>query len=380
MVKKMLLKILGLIISLLPKRYILFESVPDYSDNSFAVYNYLLKNWNSKKFKLMWVAKKNHPQIPNIIRTNDFLSKLKYEYYATRAKVLVYCNGFIHKKNKKQISVFLCHGSKSKLTRGLYEPPKDLDYILVQADMFHEAVKYGYNLSEKTQMVTLGYPRNDDLLIQHDIDREKLFGKEFEKLIVWYPTYRQHRGSKRNVSSITLPVIHDETAALKLNEKAKELGILIALKPHFAQDVSYIKNQELSNILIINDEFLNKNNIRSYQLLSVCDSLLTDYSSVYYDYLLCDKPIGLVWEDYEGYKSENGFALDPDVVYSGGEKIFNVEDFCTYLERIAEGKDILKEERTKIKNLSNVYQDANSSKRVAEFIINLAENSQRRHV
>ena len=149
----------------------------------------------------------------------------------------------------------------------------------------------------------------------------------------------------------------------------------MALKPHFAQDVSYIKNQELSNIVIINDEFLNENNIRSYQLLSVCDSLLTDYSSVYYDYLLCDKPIGLVWEDYEEYKKGQGFALDPDVVYSGGEKIFNVEDFCAYLERIANGEDILKEERTKIKNLSNVYQDANSSKRVSEFIIDLIESN-----
>ena len=105
------------------------------------------------------------------------------------------------------------------------------------------------------------------------------------------------------------------------------------------------------------------------------DSLLTDYSSVYYDYLLCDKPIGLVWEDYDEYKAGQGFALDPDIVYSGGEKIFNVEDFCAYLERIAKGEDILKEERTKIKNLSNMYQDANSSKRVAEFIVDLIESN-----
>lgn len=375
MIKRILLKIFESVMSLFPPKYILMESIPDYSDNTLAVYNYLIRNRNRKKYKLIWVAKKSNPKIPNIVLKNSILSRLKYKYYSARAKVLVYCNGVIPKKNEKQISFFLCHGSKSKMTRGSYEAPKDLDYILVQADMFREATKYGYNLSERTQMVTLGYPRNDDLLTEHNIDRRKLFGKDFEKLIVWYPTFRQHWNGKKNVSSITLPVIHDETAACTINEKAKELGVLIALKPHFVQDVSYIKNQEFSNIVIINDDFLSEKNIRSYQLLSVCDSLLTDYSSVYYDYLLCNKPIGLVWEDYEEYKAEQGFALDPNVVYSGGEKIFNVEDFCAYLERIAKGEDILKEERTKIKNLSNVYQDANSSKRVAEFIIDLIESN-----
>ena len=374
MLKKILLKVFSKAVSLFPKKYIIFESAPDYADNTLAVYNYLIDNNCLKKYRLIWVAKQSNEKFPNIVIDNTLLSKIKYEFYVARAKMLLYCNNTITKRNKKQISVFLCHGSKSKMTRGSYEAPKDLDYILVQADMFREATKYGYNLSEKTQMITLGYPRNDDMLIAHNIDRQKLFDKEFKKLIVWYPTFRQHKNGK-NVSSKTLPVIDNSENAKLINEKAKELGILIALKPHFAQDVSCIKNQELSNVIIINDDFLTENNIRSYQLLSLCDSLLTDYSSVYYDYLLCDKPIGLVWEDYEEYKKGQGFALDPDVVYSGGEKIFNVEDFRAYLERIAKGEDVLKEERTEIKNLSNVYQDANSSKRVAEFIINLLESN-----
>lgn len=375
MIKRILLKFFRLFFSLFNKNYIMMESIPDYSDNTLAVYNYLINDNRIKKYRLIWLAKKSNEEFPNIVIDKSFLSMLRYEYYSTRTKVFVFCNNTITKRNKKQISLFLCHGSKSKMTRGSYEAPKDLDYILVQSDMFREATKYGYNLSEQTRMITLGYPRNDDLLIEHNIDRKKIFNKEFKKLIVWYPTFRQHKNGQKNVSSLTLPVIHDEEAARIINEKAKELGVLVALKPHFAQDVSYIKNQELSNIVIINDEFLNEHNIRSYQLLSVCDSLLTDYSSVYYDYLLCDKPIGLVWEDYEEYKKGQGFALDPDVVYSGGEKIFNVEDFCAYLERIAKGEDVLKEERTKIKNLSNVYQDANSSKRVSEFIIGLIESN-----
>lgn len=376
MFKRIFFKVVKTLFILLPKKYIMMESKPDYADNTLAVYNYMVEKKLCKNLEIVWlVSKKTDKNINSILLDNAFISRLRYNYYLARSKVLVYCNSTIGKADKRQISIFLCHGSKSKMTRGSYEAPKDLDYILVQADMFKEATQYGYNLSENTKMITLGYPRNDDLLLEHNIDRKKLFNKEFKKLIVWYPTFRQHKSGQKNVSSITLPVIHNEEVAFAINEKAKKLGILIALKPHFAQDVSYIKNQELSNIIIINDDFLSENDIRSYQLLSVCDSLLTDYSSVYYDYLLCDKPIGLVWEDYDEYKKGQGFALDPDVVYSGGEKIFNVEDFCAYLERVANGEDILKEERTKIKNLSNVYQDANSSKRVGEFIINLIESN-----
>lgn len=354
----------------------MMESKPDYADNTLAVYNYIVEKKLCKDLEIVWlVSKKTDKNIKSILLDKTFISRLRYNYYLARSKGLVYCNSAIGKADKRQISIFLCHGSKSKMTCGSYEAPKDLDYILVQADMFKEATRYGYNLSSNTKMITLGYPRNDDLLTEPNIDRQVLFGKEFNKLIVWYPTFRQHKNGEKNVSSITLPVIHNEEAARAINEKAKELGILIALKPHFAQNTDFIKNSNLSNLVIFDDEFLVKNNIRSYQLLSLCDSLITDYSSVYYDYLLCDKPIGLVWEDYEEYKKGQGFALDPDVVYSGGEKIFNVEDFYAYLERIAKGEDILKEERTKIKNLSNVYQDANSSKRVAEFIVSLIESN-----
>jgi len=376
MIKRIILKVFRTVVSLFPKKYILMESVPDYADNTLAVYNYMIEKKLCKDLELVWRAyKKTKKDARSVLLDKTFVSGLRYNYFLARSKILVFCNNTISKTDKKQISIFLCHGSKSKMTRGSYEAPKDLDYILVQADMFKEATKYGYNLSEKTQMITLGYPRNDDLLIEHNIDRNKVFNKEFKKLIIWYPTFRQPKNGQKNVSSLTLPVIHDEEAAKVINEKAKELGILIALKPHFAQNTDFIKNNNLSNIVIFDDDFLVNNNIRSYQLLSLSDSLLTDYSSVYYDYLLCDKPIGLIWEDYDEYKKGQGFALDPDVVYSGGEKIFNVEDFCAYLERIAKGEDILKEERTKIKNLSNVYQDANSSKRVAEFIVNLIESN-----
>lgn len=371
MIKKVIKKCVG-ILELLPKKYIIFESKPDFSDNTWAVFEYIRKSPLFKKYKLIWITQKEEKQsgIKNVCLQNRAL----YYYYNIRSKAIVFCNQPISKKSKNQISFYLCHGSKSKKTRGKYEAPKDLDYILVQADVFKESVKYEYNLSEKTQMVTLGYPRNDDLLAENKIDFKSILNADYKKMIVWYPTFRQHKNGNA-VSKITLPIIYDEKSAEKLNESAKDKGVLIVLKPHFAQDTSYIKDNNYSNIKIINDVFLKENNIRSYQLIAASDALLTDYSSIYYDYLLKDKPIGLVWEDYEEYKKNQGFALDPDMIYSGGEKIYNVQDFCDFVERVANEQDVLKEQRNEIKKLTNVYFDANSSARVAKFIFEkISEN------
>ena len=364
--KRKIKRVLNKLIDKLPKKYILFESMPDYSDNSLAVYQYMKKDTAFNKYKLIWLdyGESSENVTYRKVKANSRLAS----YYRKRSAAIVFCNRTFSKCSDKQKTFFLCHGSKSKKTRGRYGAPENLDYILVQAPVFHDVLKYEYSLSNHTQLVTLGYPRNDDLLAEIPVDFRSSIQCDYDKLIVWYPTFRQHNSGALNVSSITLPIMHNQEDAEKINDCAKQNRVLIVLKPHFAQDVSYIQSGEYTNLKIINDDFLKDNQIRSYQMLRASDALITDYSSVYYDYLLRDKPIGLVWEDYAEYKQNQGFAMDPDMIYSGGEKIYNVDDICAFICRIANGEDVLCAERDKIKHLTNVYTDANSSERVAKFI------------
>ena len=67
----------------------------------------------------------------------------------------------------------------------------------------------------------------------------------------------------------------------------------------FRQDISYIQKYALSNICFIDDAFFRRNNITSYEFVGSCDALITDYSSIYFDYLLCGKPAAVIWEDIE---------------------------------------------------------------------------------
>ena len=198
----------------------------------------------------------------------------------------------------------------------------------------------------------LGFPRNDVLLSKSRKDVHALFPlHSFNKLVYWMPTYRQHKNVDLNHSSISMPILHDEKAAASLNDFASKHEVLIVVKPHPAQDVSRIKAMEMSNIVFIDDAFLSDHGYTNYELLGSSDALLTDYSSVFHDYLLTDRPIGLCWEDFDAYKKMEGFVIDIDLVGTGGEKLYNVEDLCGFIERIGSGVDLLREERAKLKGI-----------------------------
>ncbi len=149
--------------------------------------------------------------------------------------------------------------------------------------------------------------------------------------------------------------------------------MLVVLKPHFAQDVSAIKALDLSNIIFISDDFFLQNDITSYRFVGSCDALLTDYSSIYFDYTLCDKPIGLIWEDYEEYAKNPGFAVDMDAAMKGGVKIYTLEELENFVQDVATGVDRLKQERREVRDLYNYSTDGKNSERVVDFLIEKAK-------
>ena len=350
---------------------ILFESVPPYSDNTWAVYQYIRSNDMLKHYKLEWILRPTdelRQEIPSFVRKDTRLGKLQYKIKLLHTKAFVFCNAEQYKSRSDQVTIYLGHGSCLKSVRGVYSMSQNLDYALVQAPAFVNVTRYEHSMSDDTILAPLGYPRNDDFFGDAPLDRAALFSVPFRKLIVWYPTFRQHKNGKVAVSDITLPLIHDAEAAARINACAKENGVLVVLKPHFAQDTSYIRKADLSNLVFIDDTFFPKHGIRPYQFLHMSDGLITDYSSVYYDYLLQDKPIALTWEDYEQYKEANGFAVDTDVFCAGGEKVYTAEELCGFIRRVANDEDVLRQQRIAVRDLTNAYADGNSAQRVAQWV------------
>ncbi len=367
-IKRLIKKILYLFFPI--KNVIIFESKPDCSDNTKAVFDEMLARGLNKKYKMVWLVKNKSISSEikeNVCLIDTYSEGLKQRNYWHCAKVFICCNSYLIPVRKNQVSFYLSHGTPLKSVRAYYNIPNTIDYSFCAGEGIKDVYCHELNYSQE-RTVALGYPRNDDLT-NYKLDVKKFFEGNFEKIIVWYPTFRQHGGSKTLAKGNALPIIHDAEMAKRLNEYAKERNVLLVLKPHFAQDLSYLDKTELSNIKFIDDEFFVKNKISSYQFVGNCDALITDYSSIYYDFTLCDKPIALVWEDIEEYKEKPGLIKDYEFYTKGAEKVYTIDDFEGFIDRLTKGIDLLQVERNEIKKLVNYSDDGQNAKRVVDFIM-----------
>ena len=105
-----------------------------------------------------------------------------------------------------------------------------------------------------------------------------------------------------------------------------------------------------------------------YELLAQTDALITDYSSVYFDYLLTDRPIALTIADKEEYFTHFTLAF-PD--YKEAVKGFYIETFSqlsSFLAEIAKGVDSAREERMPVKEKYHTKDAGNSAKAIVDLL------------
>lgn len=367
---KLIKRIVKKIVRSLPMKYIIFESAPDLSDNTKAVFDEMIRRGIHKKYRFVWLVSdrnKINESYPNTVFVDYENDSLRFLYYNLRAKCLIFCNSFIKKANENTLSFYLTHATQIKDSSSYYHAPQDIDYCFVTAKAFEGLMAKVYGVSEY-KIVSLGFPRND-ILFTSKFDAKKLWNNRYNKIVVWYPTFRQSKGGRVVEGCDSLPIIHDENSAKIINQYLVEKNILIVLKPHFAQDISYLKKLQLSNIEFIDESYFERNNLTSYEFISGCDALLTDYSSIYFDYLACNKPIGVVWEDIENYKKNRGFCMDINYYLKGAEKIYNLGDFLHFLEHLSNNVDVLAEERWEICSLAHDFTDGKNTDRVVDYII-----------
>ena len=367
-IKRIIKRILCFLLPL--RKIIVFESVPAFSDNTRAVFDEMIRRGVNKKYKMVWFSitdDKMQENIENVDFVNTEKDIKKVRYYKLFSRALISCNCFVRPRKKRQFSIYLSHGTGIKSTRNHYNVPAEIDRCLVAGEGAKKLMAYEFRYDEN-KIISLGFPRND-ALTNSTKDVKSILQTSCDKVVVWYPTFRQHKSDSIVGAKSGVPIIHNTESAFELNEKAKELNILIVLKPHFAQDLAYIKDLGLSNIRFIDDEFYVKNKISSYEFVGGCDSLISDYSSVYYDYTLCDKPIGVIWEDIEEYKQAHGLVDNYEYYLKGAEKIYTLSDFTQFLERVSNGEDALRDERREIRDKMNYSTDGRNSERVVDYIL-----------
>lgn len=358
---------------------ILFESSPDYACNTYPVFRQLREELPEYKM-IWWTSRKTPVQngVDGVYYYDDesFGNRLKGWYYTHYAKAFVFSNRLMEKTRPEQVALFLCHGSKTKKTRGYYSAGEGTDYINVQSHFFDDIITYEYSC-DASQLVYLGYPRCDSFFTADPVKIRKTLGlPEDSRYLVWLPTFRKNPNIKNDMamdaskySSIGMPLVYSRESLEKLDAWLGSKNTVIYFKPHPGQDVSGLIEADTKNIRMIRDKDLADLQVPLYDLLAGSDGLITDYSSVFFDYLLADKPIATTTDDMEEWKKMTGFAFDLDAFLDQATtRVPTLEELILFLEKLCAGEGDKAAGRKEIREITNTWFDGDSAKRVAAFI------------
>ncbi len=367
---------------------IVFESHPEMSCNAYPVYRYLLEKGLQEKYQFIWLTEEKS-RCPDLSGENvrfltyskdakSVIDKLKYMYTIATAKALVYSNQLLGSYGHGRISLCLQHGMPLKRSSGTYCINDRCTACVCVSDFFTEKYCEDFHVSPE-KLIYTGFPRNDLLL--HSSDAKGRMGLAgFDKVIFWLPTFRQRetaaqqktaRSFEMEAHGTGFPALETGADLEQVNQFLQENNCLLLMKPHPSQDLSVLANLSLPNLRVITDETLREKGVQLYSLLGECDGLVTDYSSVYYDYLLCHKPIGLTIADLDAYKAKRGFVYPDPLTILKGEYIQNADDFLLFLTHIKNGEDPKKEEREQIAERVHSVTDGSSAQRVGDELLRL---------
>jgi len=235
-------------------------------------------------------------------------------------------------------------------------PNQYTDYILTPAKekYEHEILTSAFKVA-LDKILDLGYPRNDILFNDNLEFKQKLREKygipdKIKRVILYAPTFR-------DAGSLRFPF---KTKDLEnLNTILKEMDSVFLFKGH-----AYEKKINFSELKYIN---LVRKPSDIQELLIISDLLISDYSSVIFDYLLTMKPIILFPYDFDIYKKGRGLHYDLREI-APGPIVYDVKTLIESIKNIEKIDVEYKKIREKIRDRFNKYQDGKSSERLLTFL------------
>lgn len=376
-VEKLINTIFVLVTKFLPlKKKIIFESSPDFSDNTYWFFKYLAENTDVfTKYKPIWIISDRTKKrdelcsvpVKCIFKTHNSLGEfITTTIERCTAKFIVDSNSYVPKKHKKQKRIFLGHGMPFKVAETYVTQKGEVDMNIITTYEFNDIFHKLGDTDEK--MRNFGYCRND-ILAEHAGTRKN---RETTS-IIWMPTYRQHTKVDyqriENNFPLGLPIIKSNEQMEQINAFLKENNTILYLRPHPAQDLSIMKIDNMSNIIIADNAFLKSKGLQLYEFLTETDALISDYSSVYYDYLLIERPIALALEDLEDFRSKWPIAFDDVEANYKCPYLYNTDDLKEFIKNVASDSNIYHEELVKAKNRFNDYTDNKTCERLYNFMV-----------
>lgn len=368
------------------EKSIIFESFMgrQYSCSPKAIYLELLNNSKYKDYKFIWAF--NKPSDFEFLTNNKNTIIVKYgskRYYKeySRCKYWV-TNSRIPEviiKKKEQVYIQCWHGTPLKklgfdievtggnamnsikdIQRKYLIDSKKYSYMVSPSRFCTEKFISAFRLKDSSIIKEVGYPRNDFLINykKTDVNRIKKELKilKDKKVILYAPTWRdnQHEAGVGYTYSLNID----------FEKLKKEFGdeYIILFRTHYfvANSIDLKKYKDfvinVSDYGDVNDLYI------------VSDILITDYSSVFFDFANLKRPIIFYMYDYEEYKNKlRDFYINFKEL--PGPIVEKEEDLIQEIKQIDKYDKRYKEKYKKFNNKYNYLDDGDASKRLIEECI-----------
>lgn len=362
---------------------ILYESRDGKSltDSPFAIFNYLLKQDIDKKYTHIWSIQSSEEMTYFMARFKDlsnvlFVERNSEDYLKWLAKAEYLINNatfqsFVTIKDE-QTYINTWHGTPLK-TMGFDIPGNPSGARNVVRNFFMADVLISpnehttnmfldsYRLRHNYQGVILegGYPRmdgtfnnNHDTVIRTLHERGVTFDLS-KKILLYTPTCKSGEVA---YTEQELRQIISETSVLR-EIFGDTYNILIKVHP-FIYDKA--KKEEVLHPYLIPD------GIDTNALLALVDCLVTDYSSIFFDYLVTDKPIVFYCWDDDLYSNERGKYFDYDEL--PGPVAFNLDELITILKDLPKKMEETHWNYERFKRLYVPYEDGQVTQRYVDYL------------
>ncbi|WP_353843864.1 glycosyltransferase [Brevibacterium sp. RIT 803] len=181
------------------------------------------------------------------------------------------------------------------------------DYLLSQNSfMTNQMYLNAYKLNNvyTGAIIEEGYPRSDRMFKADAgaVARQSLKDRGIEtagkKVLLYAPTWRGESFYRPSADASRLKAT---LAALRANPELD--GWVILLKAHQVIFDQLVEDPEFSDFLIHND-------VPANEALAITDLLITDYSSIFVDYLATGRPVAFHIPDSDSYASDRGVYLE----------------------------------------------------------------------
>lgn len=340
-----------------------------FGDNSRSLFEYLSLE-KKEGVRPIWLTKDR--KILSSIQSKKFEAyhffSIRGVYYSLICKIVIISHSFLDVGlipflfPKKIKIIQLWHGTPLKKLENfrftflkqklmdlfLLYIERDCDLLFSATELNSEIYKRKFNVLNEQIKIT-GQPRNDVLCSGNRVNNK-------EKIVLFMPTWREYD------TEFSFFSIKCGFNLCMINNFLNKHNARLIIKMHHADKEKLTANIFSDRITLYDNEK------DLYEFLTSADVLMTDYSSVYFDFLLLNKPIVFTPFDLEEYSNKRGFYYDYNSV-SPGCKAYDWIGVLDCLNKIFSDKDDFADNRALVAKKFNKYLDGSSSKRVFEEII-----------